>query len=122
MIEIACKRASVPRPTLYRMRAADEKFRADIEAAIAEGVAFISDLSEAGLIGLIKDRNFPAIKFWLQSNSAKYTRKVEISGAVTIDDRTLTEDDRRLIGEAVQEALPTPPAGGGEKKEDGGHE
>jgi hypothetical protein len=93
------------------MRAADEKFKADIEAAIAEGVAFISDLSEAGLIGLIKDRNFPAIKFWLQSNSAKYARKVEISGALKVEDRALTEEDRRLIGEAVQEALPTPPAG-----------
>jgi type II secretory pathway component PulJ len=121
VIEIACQRAGVSRPTLYRMRAADEKFKADIEEAIAEGVAFISDLSEAGLIGLIKDRNFAAIKFWLQSNSAKYTRKMEISGAITVEDRALTDDDRRLIGKAMQAALPTPPASGGEKKKDDGN-
>lgn len=29
IIQVACEKAGVSRPTLYRMRSADEKFRAD---------------------------------------------------------------------------------------------
>jgi hypothetical protein len=114
VIEVACQRAGVSRPTLYRMRAQDEKFRADIGEAIAEGVAYINDLSETALIGLIKDKNFGAVKYWLQVHEPKYARKMEMSATVTVDDRTLTDEDRRLIGEAAQAALPTPPADDGE--------
>ncbi len=111
VIEIACKRAGVSRPTLYRMRSADEAFKAGIEEALAEGVAFINDLSEAALIGLIKDRNFSAVRYWLQVHEPKYSRRVEISGTVKVEDRALTGDEKRLIEEAMQAALPAPPAG-----------
>ena len=117
IIQLACQKADVSRPTLYRMRNSDEKFRADIEEAIAEGVAFVNDMSESQLIALIKNRNFPALQLWLRTHHASYTNKIEIKAEVQ-HLAPLTPEKEALIERGIRlMARPSPEAPGGSPKD-----
>lgn len=106
VIEVACERAKVSRPTLYRLRSEDESFKSAVEEAIAEGVAFISDLGEAQLITMMKEKNFAAIAFWLKTHSPRYAAKLKIEGRITHEAKELSPADKRLIEEAIRAAMP----------------
>jgi hypothetical protein len=93
IVQIACEKAGVSRATFYRLRAEDEYFKKSVEDALAEGVTFINDMSEAQLITLIKEKNWPSISFWLRSHHPSYKPKdFQASFAITEDgDRTIFE-------------------------------
>jgi len=106
IVQIASKKAGMSRTNFYRLRNSDDKFKSAIEEAITEGVEAICDMSESQLISLIKDRNFPAIKLWLQVHNPKYSRKLEISGKVNLVNEEPTEEEKQIIEEALRVALP----------------
>jgi len=107
VISTACDNTRISRASFYRMRNEDEVFRAAAEKAIAEGVAFISDLGESQLVELIKEGNFQVIKFWLQTHRPEYSRKVEISGTLALESNALTGEDQQIIEEALRRVFPT---------------
>ena len=91
IVQVACEKAGVSRATFYRLRVEDEHFKTSVEEALAEGVNFINDMSEAQLITLIKEKNWPAISFWLRGHHPSYKQKDFQAGfAITEEDGKTT--------------------------------
>jgi hypothetical protein len=106
IVQVACQRASVSRPTFYRLRAEDEKFKTAIEEAIAEGILLINDMSETQLITMIKEKNFSAIHLWLRVHNPRYANKLEIKGRIVHAAKELSPEDKQLVAEALRAAMP----------------
>ncbi len=102
IVQIACERSGVSKPTLYRWKQNDKKFSISVDQAIIEGESLITDMSESQLIGLIKDRNFPAIQLWLKSHHPKYGNKLEITGKINIEDEPLTSEEAKIRSAALR--------------------
>ena len=100
IVQIACKKVGVGRTTYYRWRE-NKKFAREADTAIAEGEAFITDMSESQLIGLIRDKNFPAIQLWLRHHHPKYTNKVEVTGNLNMKEEPLTPEQEELVEKAL---------------------
>jgi hypothetical protein len=83
LVNFACKKAGVSRATYYRWREKNDRFRADSDAAISHGRESTSDLAEAVLIQLMKDKNLAAVKHWLSHNSLRYKPVRESRGTMT---------------------------------------
>ncbi|MGB2762124.1 MAG: phBC6A51 family helix-turn-helix protein [Minisyncoccales bacterium] len=101
IVQVACKKVGVGRTTYYRWRES-KKFAREADAAITEGEAFITDMSESQLISLIRDRNFQALQLWLRHHHPKYGNKVEISGRLTHSDEELTPEQMALVKTALR--------------------
>lgn len=72
IVEIACKRTGISRATFYRWCDDDEEFKTSIENAKVDGVENINDMSEAQLIGMIKEKKFQATALWLKHNHSRF--------------------------------------------------
>jgi hypothetical protein len=105
IVEVACQHAGVARSTVYKWRAEDEEFRADMEAALGEGEAMLNDLSENQLYSLILERKFPAIAFWLRHRNPKFKDKLEVTTRQVEDDVDANEDAAVEAGLAVLEDI-----------------
>lgn len=70
--QVACERTGIARATYYRWLKDDRRFKRDIDAALAAGEALINDMSESQLITLIKEKNFAAVRYWLDRHHLKY--------------------------------------------------
>lgn len=79
IIQIACERVGISRPTFYRWKKDDIEFAKTIKEALSEGVVFINELSESQIITLIKEKNLAAVRFWLRHNHPKYAQRIEIT-------------------------------------------
>lgn len=102
ILQIACERAGIGRSTYYRWREEDKAFRKATDEAIAEGEAFITDMSESQLISLIRDKHFPAVHLWLRQHHPKYSAKVELTGSLKIEDEPLTPEQEAVVKEALR--------------------
>lgn len=101
IVQVACEKSGVSRNSVYRWRNEDPKFRTDMEAALAEGEALVNDMTESHLISLIKEKNYPAISFWLRHRNPKFKDKLEISGKVETSDMPLTEEQKAVVRKAL---------------------
>lgn len=72
IVSVACERAGVGRATFYRWCADDEVFEKAVQDAIAEGEKLINDMSESQLMGLMRDKNWQAIKYYLEKRNPKF--------------------------------------------------
>lgn len=107
VIQICCERVGISRQTFYRYRDSDEDFRKAVAEAVAEGEAFITDLSEGQLISMVRDKNFQAVQLWLRKHHHRYADKVEISGEIEHKEkRELSPEEKELIKKALRLALP----------------
>lgn len=100
IVQVACKKVGVGRTTYYRWRES-KKFAREADAAIAEGEAFITDMSESQLISLIRDRNFQALQLWLRHHHPKYGDKIEVTGHLNVKEEPLTPDQEELVEKAL---------------------
>ena len=75
IIEVACKKANIARATYYRWRTEDPEFLRQSEDALQDGIDMINDMTESQLIGLIKEKKFQAVQFWLKHNHARFLLK-----------------------------------------------
>jgi hypothetical protein len=75
IIEVACKKANIARATYYRWRNEDTEFLRQSEEALQDGIDMINDMTESQLIGLIKDKKFQAVQFWLRHNHTRFLLK-----------------------------------------------
>lgn len=106
VLQVALARESIGRSTYYRWRENDPAFRKEADDAIAEGELLTTEMSESQLITLIQDKHFQAIKLWLRSHHPKYAEKLEILGRMTHEMREPTEEENKLLEDALLAALP----------------
>lgn len=100
IIQIACERSNISRPTYYRWRKDDEQFKKDSDDAMKDGKGMINDLSESQLVALIKDKNFHAIQLWLRQHHPDYGNMLEVKATIGIED-PLTPEQEALIRSAL---------------------
>ena len=63
---------AVSRSAYYKWRPKDVVFARAADRALEAGRAFINDLAESKLLGMIQNGNFKAIEFWLRHNNPRY--------------------------------------------------
>ncbi len=100
IVQIAVEKSAVSRASYYRWRNEDKEFAKEADLAIAEGTALITDISEAQVINLIREKNFNAISLWLKAHHPTYTNKININATVKEAD-PLTPEQESLIQEAL---------------------
>lgn len=100
IIQVACEKTGLSRNSVYRWRKEDIAFSKRMDEALAEGVALVNDMSESQLLNLIKEKNWPAISFWLKHRNDNYKNKLEIT---TKDDpEELTPAQARVVKQALK--------------------
>ena len=100
IVQVACEKTGISRQSIYRWRQEDKAFEKEMDEALVEGEALVSDMSESQLLTLIKEKNFPAIRFWLNKRSPKYKDTVEVTAKVKTDD-TLSPEDEKVVKKIV---------------------
>lgn len=100
IVQIACEKLDIGRCTFYRWKKEDVEFAKQVENAIGDGRLMVNDLAESQLISAVKDRNFPAIAYWLKHHHPAYKTRVEIEGTVnTIQE--LSAEQKELVQKAL---------------------
>lgn len=108
IVAVACEKVNISRNSVYTWRKEDEGFRQEMEAALAEGEALVTDMSESQLLSLIQEKNFPSIQLWLKTHHPKYSNKVEVTATIK-ENTELSLEQRALVNEALRLAdLPVP--------------
>jgi hypothetical protein len=80
IVQVACEKVGISRNTVYRWKREDDSFAKEFEEALADGVEFVNDMSESQLLQLIKEKNFSAVRFWLNKRHPAYKDKLEVDG------------------------------------------
>lgn len=76
IVQVACDKVSLSRNTVYRWKQEDERFANEFDQALQDGIDHVNDMSESQLLQLIKDRNFSAVRYWLNNNHTKYKKHI----------------------------------------------
>ncbi|MFA6416432.1 MAG: phBC6A51 family helix-turn-helix protein [Candidatus Paceibacterota bacterium] len=108
IVQVACEKVGLSRTSVYRWRESDEKFKAEMDKASAEGEALVNDMSESQLLSLIKERNFPAISFWLRHRNTRFKDKMEVTAKIQ-NNGELTPEQEAIVREALKLAQITEP-------------
>ena len=101
IITVACEKVGVGKSSVYRWREEDKKFSKDLEEALTEGESLVNDMGESQLISLIKERNLPAIRFWLNHRHAKFRDHVDITARFEKQEE-LTQEQEEVVREALR--------------------
>lgn len=104
IIQVACEKSGISRQSVYRWKQEDKEFEKEMEKALAEGEALVNDMSESQLLTLIKEKNFSAIRFWLNHRNPKYKDKVEVTTRIGIDDE-LTPEQKATVEWGLKVAI-----------------
>lgn len=100
IVQVACEKTGLSRNSIYRWKKEDPDFAKEMEKAIAEGVAFVNDMSESQLLTMIKEKNYSAISFWLRHRNDNYKNKIEIT--TKEDNEELTPEQEKVVREALE--------------------
>lgn len=100
IIQVAAENVGISRNSVYRWKKYDEKFAKAMDEAMTEGESFINDMSENQLLVLIKEREWPAISFWLRHRNPKYKDKVEVTAKIM--DEKLTPEQEEVVRKALE--------------------
>ena len=99
VVQIACKKINVSRNSVYRWRKEDAEFAKEMDEAICEGEEVMSDLGQSQLLTLMKEKNFPAIKFWLSHRNPKFRKRVEVT--THVDPDTEMNEEQKVLEKNV---------------------
>lgn len=102
IVQVACEKVGIARSSVYRWRDEDEEFKKKLEEALAEGEALVNDMGESQLISMIRDKNWPAISFWLRHRNPKFRERVEITGSIETPQNELTAEQQTIVREALR--------------------
>lgn len=100
IVQVACEKTGLSRNSVYRWRKDDKEFLKKMDSAISEGVALVNDMSESQLLTLIKEKNYPAISFWLRHRNDNYKNKLEIT--TKEDNEELTPSQAKIVKQALK--------------------
>lgn len=101
IIQVACEKAGISRATVYRWRDKNKKFRKTLNEALSEGESLINDMGESQLISLMKEKNFSAIRFWLNHRHNKFKERVEIT-TKSEEQEKLSPEQQKIVKEALK--------------------
>jgi len=101
-IETSCQKVGVGRATVYRWINGNKRFKKEVDDALTEGRTFMSDVAENQLFSLIGEKEFNAIRLYLQTHNPRYSNKLELSGSVSTKDAPLSKEQKKLIREALK--------------------
>jgi len=104
IVLVACEKTGISRATFYRWFKEDEKFKELAQEALDEGKKLVNDVAESQLISLVKDKNFPAISYWLKHNHPNYSNRLELSGKISTQSEKLTPEQEEIVKIALQNA------------------
>lgn len=99
IIQVACEKVGLSRTSVYRWKDEDSEFKKEMEEAMADGEAFVNDMSESQLLTLVKEKDWSAISFWLRHHHPAYKNKVEIT--TKYEDETLSPEQEELVRKAL---------------------
>jgi len=100
-IEQACQKSGTSRSSVCRWRRKSNRFDLEVEEALREGRAFISDIAETQLFSLIGEKKIEAIRLFLAHNNPRYSNKLELSGTVSPKNEPLTAELQSMIRQAL---------------------
>lgn len=102
IVEIACKRAGVPRATYYRWLKKDPDFAAKCMESLEQSTGAVNDIAEAKLISAIQEGNMTAISFWLRNRHKAYRNRVNVEGTIHHQADALSKEQNDLIERALR--------------------
>ena len=82
IVQVSCEKVGVSRNSVYRWRKEDTEFAKQMDDALAEGEELVNDMSESQLLSLIREKNYPAISFWLRKRSPRFRDKLEVTARI----------------------------------------
>ena len=100
IVQVACEKTDLSRNTVYRWRKEDPAFLKKMDEALTEGVALVNDISESQFLTLIKEKNYPAISFWLRHRNNNYKNKLEITTKEDLEE--LTPSQAKIVKQALK--------------------
>lgn len=100
IVQVACEKTDLSRNTVYRWRREDASFAKKMDQALLDGVALVNDMSESQLLTLIKEKNFPAVRFWLNKRHPAYKDKIEVTTKEDIE--VLTPSQAKIVRQALK--------------------
>lgn len=100
IVQVACEKAGVSRNSVYRWKREDKEFAKQFDEALADGVDFVNDMSESQLLQLIKEKNFSAVRFWLNKRHPAYKDKLEVTRAGDIEE--LSPEQEATVRKALE--------------------
>ena len=100
IVQVACEKTDLSRNTVYRWRKEDVSFAKKMDQALSDGVALVNDMSESQLLTLIKEKNFPAARFWLNKRHPAYKDKIEVTTKEDIE--ALTPSQAKIVRQALK--------------------
>lgn len=101
-----CRKVGISPATFYRWRKSDAGFRKRTQAAIDVGRQNMTSVGEHALMLLVKEKYFPAIKWFLQNNSKRYKpkpRSVRIEHSRYGEEKEEFEKKKREEWDAITE-------------------
>ncbi len=105
IVQVACEKTGVSRNSVYRWRKEDKTFASKMDKALAEGVALVNDMSESQMLTMIKEKNWPAISFWLRHRNDNYKDKIEVT--TKEESEALTPSQAKIVRQALRLAAIT---------------
>lgn len=102
IVQVACEKVGVSRNTVYRWKREDKDFAKQFDEALADGVEFVNDMSESQLLQLIKEKNFSAVRFWLNKRHPAYKDKLEVTRTGDIEE--LSPEQEATVRKALEMA------------------
>lgn len=102
IVQVACERVGVFRNSVYRWKREDKKFSKFMDNALTEGEDLVNDMSESQLLTLIKEKNFSAIRFWLNHRSPKFKDKVEVTTKMDTSNEELDPKQQEIVRKAFE--------------------
>ncbi len=100
IVQVACEKTGLSRNSVYRWRKEDSVFAKKMDESLADGVALVNDMSESQLLNLIKEKNWPAISFWLRHRNENYKNKLEVT--TKEDTEELTPAQAKVVKQALK--------------------
>lgn len=100
IVQVACEKTGVSRNSVYRWRKDDASFCKKMDQSLKDGVALVNDMSESQLLTLIKEKNYPAISFWLRHRNDNYKNKLEIT--TKEESEALTPSQAKIVRNALK--------------------
>ncbi len=100
IVQVACEKTGLSRNTIYRWKREDKKFAQAFDEALSDGISFVNDMSESQLLQLIKEKNFSAVRFWLNKRHPAYKDKLEVTRSGNIEE--LTPEQQATVRKALE--------------------
>lgn len=72
VISVACKKVGVSRQSFYRWTNSDTEFFEDMVKAMRSGIRYFNDIAESQLLVMIQEKNFSAVRYWLDRRHPMY--------------------------------------------------